>query len=254
MPSDDPTAVEASVPELQRRLVFSLLRPAVRLCRFFRLPLKTLEDLCRLAYFEELRHRGDTPQAEIARTFGKSLRTVGTLERQYRTNFFAPERELEFARRVESVFEHGSRTTAEVEAALADDADATADEIERAVEGLLSAGRIVVEARDGDCPRYALDRRFISLVQSDLEARVDGLNHQLDVIAAAVRSRFLAPRRRAIARSLAFVAHPDDVEALGEALVRALRDRCSDAEETALEAGGYERYGVTLALAPMEKE
>ncbi len=235
-------------PEFQRRLVFSLLRPVVRLCRWFRLPLKTLEDLCRLAYFEELRRRNDVPQAEIARAFGKSLRTVGTLEKQYRANFFALEQEVEFSRAVEQAFAHGPRTVDEVAAALEPGAP---EDVLRVVTGLVSAGRLrpmkTVPAS------FELDHRFVSLVRTDLAARIDGLNHQLDVIAHAVSARFLAPQRHSVARSLSFVATPADAKVLGDALVRELRARVIDTEEAALEGGdAFQRYGVTLALAPME--
>ncbi len=35
-----------------------------------------MEQLCRLAYFEELRQEGETTQAEVARIFGRSRRSV----------------------------------------------------------------------------------------------------------------------------------------------------------------------------------
>ena len=56
-----------------------------------------------MAYFEEVRIRGGASQNETATLMGKSLRTIGNLERQFRSDFFAPARELEFARDVEAV-------------------------------------------------------------------------------------------------------------------------------------------------------
>lgn len=246
--TDSRPTVEA--PELQRRLVFSLLRPVVRLCRRFRLPLKTLEDLCRLAYFEEARRRGDVSQAEVARAFGKSLRTIGTLEKQYRGNFLAPEHEIESTRAVEQAFAHGPRTVDEVVGSLD---DLSSDEVRRTIVGLAAAGRIVTV--EGVPLSYRLDHRFVSLVRGDLNARVDGLNHQLDVIGQAVSARFLSPQRESVARSLSFVATPKGVEALGDELVRELRGRVIETEEAALKSGQpFQRFGVTMALAPMEND
>ncbi len=233
-------------PELQRRLIFSLLRPVVRLSRRFHLPLKTLEELCRLAYFEEIRRRGEIPQAEVARRFGKSLRTIGSLERRYRSNFFAPEEELEFARRVEERFEEEPSSVEEIAEGL----NSSLDEIRRVVESLSAAGRL----KESSPARYSIERSFRSLMREDLKARIDGLNHQLDIIAAAVRARFLAPRGNAIARSLSFVAHTEDMEALGDTLIKALREQCGAAEEAALKRGSFQQVGVTLALAPMETD
>lgn len=238
-------ADKTSTSELQRRLVFSLLRPVARLARRFALPLKAVEELARLAYYAEAR-RDQTPQAEVARQFDKSLRTIGSLERQLRSDFLAPEEEVEAFRLVEAALEQAPLSAAELSARLGvDDA-----EITRRLQGLLAAGR-VTKAGDG---AYALDRRFQSLVQEDLKARVDGLNHQLDVVLGAVQARFLAPSREAMARTLDFVVRPEDVPALADAIVRTLRAHVTDAEEAALKRGGFNGYGVTVALAPSDTD
>ena len=235
----------SDVAELQRRLVYSLLRPVARMSRRFRLPLKTLEELCRLAYFEAVRRQGDVPQAEVARIFGRSLRTVGILERQFRANFLAPVDEVEFTRRVEGALDSGPRSAADVATEL----DAPADRVLSVLEGLVGTAR-VTRAPDG---RFTVDRRYVSLVTDDPAARIDGLNHQLDVLAAAVVTRFLEPDRTSIGRTLSFVATPEVVEALAATLARELRARCGEAEEASLEAGDYARYGVTFALAPLDE-
>jgi hypothetical protein len=233
-----------SVLELQRRLVFSLLRPVARLSRLFRLPLGTLEDLCRLAYFEELRRGGATPQAEVARIFGRSLRTVGQLEREYRDDFLAPEHEVERTRRLEDALESGPLTAAEAATRLGE----SADELRGVLEGLAAAGRVHRLPDD----RFALNHAFASLVRQDLTGRIDGLNHQLDVVTAAILTRFFNPSAPMIARTLSFVADPATVEALAQRLAREMRATCGDAEEAALESGRAHRYGATLALAPMD--
>lgn len=234
-----------SPSELQRRLVFSLLRPVARLARRFALPLKTVEELARLAYYAEAR-RDQTPQAEVARRFGKSLRTIGSLERLLRSNFLAPEVEVEAFRRIEAALEQEPGTIAEV----GERAGMDLDDVTRLMRGLAASGRVVKQP-DG---RYALDRRFQSLVRQDLKARVDGLNHQLDVVLGAVQARFLSPSREAMARTLDFVVRAEDVPALADAIVRALRSEVIEAEETALKKGGFDGYGLTIALAPRAED
>lgn len=243
--ADHSSSNRASPSEVQRRLVFSLLRPVARLARRFQLPLKTIEELARLAYYAEAR-RDQTPQAEIAQQFGKSLRTIGSLERKLRSDFLAPETEVEAFRRVEDALAQAPLTAD----ALAKRLGLDEAEITRLLQGLLASGRATKQA-DG---HYALDRRFQSLVQQDLKARVDGLNHQLDVILGAVQARFLAPARESMARTLDFVVRPEDVPAFADAIVRTLRAQVIDAEEAALKQGGFDGYGLTVALAPTDSD
>lgn len=231
------------IPELQRRLVFSLLRGAVRLAARFRMPLKTFEELCRLAYYEELRRRSDAPHTRIAQIFRRSLRTVGALEKQYRGDFLAPEVEVERARRIEAEFADGPRTVAAVAKRLSQ----PVEEVQTIADALLAAGRLQSAANG----RLALNHDYVSLVRQDLKNRVDGLNHQLDVVANAVGARFLDGEHTAIARTFALAALPDRAEDLGDSIVRAVRDRCADAEETALKQGGHAAYAVTLAFTPV---
>lgn len=230
-----------SSSELQRRLIFSLLRPVARMAQRFDLPLKSLEELARLAYYAEAR-RDQTPQAEIARRFGKSLRTIGTLERQLRSDFLAPESEIESTRKIEAVLAQGAMPQSE----LAECSGLEADQAQRLIKGMLATGRLLKQG-DG---RIALNRSFVSLVQSDLKARVDGLNHQLDVILDAVQARFLAPKRDAVARTLDFVIRADQLPGLADTIVRLLRAEVIDAEEAALKGEGFEEFGLTVALAP----
>jgi hypothetical protein len=238
---NDIMANTTSSSELQRRLLFSLLRPVARLAQRFDLPLKSLEELARLAYYAEAR-RDATPQAEIARRFGKSLRTIGTLERQLRSDFLAPEAEVESTRQIEGALAQGPLS----QAVLIERAGVEASQANRLIKGMVATGRLLRQS-DGT---IALNRAFVSLVQSDLKARVDGLNHQLDVILDAVQARFLAPKKEASARTLDFVIRADQLPGLADAIIRLLRAEVIDAEEAALKTEGFEEYGLTVALAP----
>lgn len=227
--------------ELQRRLVYAVLRPAVRLARRFHLPLKTLQELCRLAYYEELRHSGGLPQARIAHIFAKSLRTVGSLERQLKGDFLAPQRTVEHSRQLEEALTEPMHAEA-----LAERLGEPIEDVQRVLDGLIGAGRLI-QHDDG---RYSVDHDYRSLVSDALAARLDGLGHQLDVITSTVIERFLGGRRPAMGRTLSFVATDETIEAFAELLVRTVRAQVGDAEEAALKAGGHSLYNITLALAP----
>jgi len=235
----------APIPELQRRLIYALLQPVAALCRRFRVPLDVVEGLCRLAYYEELRRGQQATQSQIASIFGRSLRTVVGVERRFRSDFLSPQYEVELSRKLEERLAVGEATVAE----LATELDAPEDEISRLLTGLVATGRAVNE---GD--RFALSERFQSLVTDDLRARIDGLKHQLDVMTAAVRARFLTREdtRPSVARTLSFVGTPDDVETMIDNLVRTLRLQAIDVEENALKGGNFDRYAVTMALAPVQ--
>ena len=235
--------------ELQRRLAFALMRPVMRICRLFRLPLSTVEELCRMAYFEEIRFGGHHSQAEAALLMNRSLRTIGNLERQYRSDFLAPADELTLVREVEEAFSDAPLTAAEAAEALP---HIDPHDVERMVASLVALTRLV-PATNGDAGRFALDRSFVSLFRQDPEVQVDGLHHQMDVIVEAVLARFFTKESTAMARTLSFVALPEEMEALNDELIRHLRARCIDAEENALKSRAHRKFAVTIAAAPMDR-
>ena len=87
-------------------------------------------------------------------------------------------------------------------------------------------------------------------------ARIDGLKHQLEVMTATVKSRFLEESgdRPSMARTLSFMGRPEHVSEMADAVVRDLRLKAIDVEESALSETGYQRYAVTVALAPLDEE
>ncbi len=226
--------------ELQRRLLYAALRPAVRLAQRFHVPLKTLEALTRLAYYEALRRDGGLPQTRIAEVFDKSLRTITSLERELRGDFLAPQRAVERARDAEAACQT-PKTADEVAHALG----LPTVDAQRILDGLVGAGRVTQEGA-----RYVTDPAYHSLVGAALPSRLDGLTHQLDVITDAVIARFLAHDEPALARTLAFMGTDATIAALSEDLATLIRTRCGEAEEAALSAGVPVRaFGLTVALA-----
>ena len=235
-----------SVTELERRVLFALVGPAAAWCRKMRVPLNELEQLSKLAYYEELRHRGNATQAEVADVFGKSLRTIVEVERQYRSTFLAPEYEESLSRRVEEALTDAPQTAT----ALALAVDADPNDVERVVGALNVIGRVDGDPESG----YVRSTELRSLVRDDLLARIDGLKHQLEVLMATVNNRFAHDKKQmpSMARTLAFLGTRESIEEMGRAIARELRLRAIEVEEHALQEGGYERYGLTFALAATE--
>ena len=246
-----PQHTETSFTEFKRRLVYTVLKPAVRLARMLRFPLGTVEELCRMAYFEEVRVRGGASQAETASLMGKSLRTIGSLERQFRSDFFAPERELELAREVESTLSQVPLTLTEIQQQVP---HLSLEDVTRLIESLLAVGRVsCIEAELG-AESYVLDAKFVSLVEDNVSGKLDGLLNQLDVILEAIKSRFFnLSEHPAHARTLTFSADPSMMESLGDELILELRQRCIEAEELAIKHNINEQYAVTFVLTPITK-
>ncbi len=87
-----------------------------------------------------------------------------------------------------------------------------------------------------------------------LHRRLDGLNHQLDILVSSVHQRFhVGNDDSARARSWFFAAREADVTPFIEETVRTLRHGAIDLEETALAEGDYRRFGVTVAITPVEE-
>lgn len=233
--------------ELPARLVFSLLQAAVRLAARVHMPLDRITDLLRTAYFLEHRRKHPRDLQVIADKLGVSLRTAGSLNKQLKEPFFAPETEVEPIRIITGAL-LGAPSSIEGLAAIT---QLDIVEVRRAIKHLQELGWVDVD--EHEVARLAGTLR--SFVTEDLQRRVDGVNHQLAIIADSVWARFARGEDdTAGARSWSFAARPEDVEAAMERTFKALRAEAVEMEEAALEQGGGARYGITVAFAPREEE
>lgn len=233
--------------EFKQRVVYSLLRAAARIALRFKLPLGQLETLTQMAYFEEARHQQGLRLDEIAELFGKSLRTVSSLHNRFRGDFFAPEREVTFRRAIAALVNHAPLDAARLRAAFPDAADV---EMAAALDDLVRERKIT---RVGDAWRRHPDAH--EFTGQDVAARIDGLNRQMDILAATVWRRLVEPSPRpALARTLVFHASDPDFAALIAEIEAVARERAI-AADTAYEqthAGG--QVGLTFAAAPLEED
>src|SRR5688500_13784423 len=176
------------VREMQLRLVFSLLKPAVRAAARFGVPIRSLGELVRLAYFEHLSRQG-MPLPDIARRFGQTPRHMRSLAQRLKGDFFRAERDVGLAREVEALVAARAPTEDELVAALP---TWDADEVRAAVAELCGEGR--VEADTGG--RLQMARRYVVLKSDEFHHRIDSLNHLLDGTYRAVLHRLVFDNRR----------------------------------------------------------
>lgn len=233
--------------ELPARLVFSLLQAAVRVAARVHMPLDRLTELLRSAYFVEYRRRHPRDLETVAEKLGVSLRTAGTLNRSLKGDFFTPETRVEPLRLVTGALLGQPRSPAEIEAVTG----LEAGEVRRVLTHLAEVGW-ADEAQDG---RVTLSGSFRSYLSDDPAARVDGVNHQMAIVADAVWSRFVRRNSAtAAARTWAFAARPEDVEVALARVIQQLRAEAVGMEEAALASGVRSRFGITVAVAPLEEK
>jgi DNA-binding MarR family transcriptional regulator len=235
---------EIAVARLPARLVFSLCKAAARVATSARMPMAELLGLMELAYFEEVRRQHPRELGSVAEQLGLSLRSVGTLHRRLKEAFFAAERSFAPARRLTALLVAGPRSLAELTAAAPELEPA---QVRRALRELEARGWVT---RSGG--RYALVARLRSYVDEQLSARIDALNNQMEIIASSVWARFVEGVDTAIGRSWVFAARTPDLQPFIDQTVRALRHGAIDLEESALAAGTFARFAVTVSFAPIE--
>jgi len=230
--------------EMHLRLVYSLLKPAVRIAAQFEVPVRTVTELLRLAYGEVLVREGLSPR-EIAQRLGQSERHVRSLRRKLEGDFFTAEKQVGLVRAVEEwiALDHPR----------ADDARARfaswpGEDVDRALGQLLEEGRIA-KAEDG---RLSIGERFVVLSSEQFHHRIDALNHYLDGVFRAVLHRLvLNERETSMIKSITFSAVPARLAEFLRRFEGELRREVAELEEDARFAGASDRRHVlTIATAP----
>ncbi len=231
---------------LPSRLVFSLLQAAARLAARVEMPLGQLTDLLRTAYFLEYRRRHPRDLGTVAEKLGVSIRTAGTLNRELKGPFYTPETAVEPVRRVTTAL-LGRPSTVQT---LMEETGLDAPDVRRALAQLQEVGWVEVSAEV-----FTLSSTLRNHVQDDLQRRVDGVNHQLSIIADSVWSRFVRSNSAtATGRSWSFVGTPERVQEAMDRMVHTLRNEAIALEDEALAHGGQDRFAVTLAVTPIEED
>jgi hypothetical protein len=232
----------------QLRLVYSLLKPAVRAAARFHVPVRTLVELVRLAYFELLTRNGLT-QAQIARRFGQTERHMRSLARRLRTDFFKAEQEIGLVREIENLVGTHSPLQSELHKKFRAFGEAQVDE---AVDLLLGEERIV---RD-DSGRLAISQKYVLLSSDQFQHRIDALNHFLESVGRAVISRLVFDEREeAMMKTISFSASPARLRTFVRTLEGDLRREIAAMEEdAAFEGSTAQRYALAISLAPLRDE
>jgi hypothetical protein len=237
----------AQVREAQLRLIYSLLKPVVQVAARFHVPMRTLAELVRLAYFEHL-HRDGLTQAEIGRRLGQTDRHMRSLARRLRSDFFAAEHEVGLVREVENLVAAQRPLAAELAEHLP---GVASSEMDRALSTLTTEGRIEV-ADDG---RLQAPARYHVLSSDQFHHRVDALNHFLDGMYRAVVHRLVLDEREGtMIKAISFTADPNALQAFLTRFEGELRREVAGLEEEAQFKGHTDhRYTIGVTVAPVDE-
>lgn len=234
------------VGEAQLRLAYSLLKPVVRVAARFHIPVRTLVDLLRLAYFELLTRDGLT-QAQVARRFGQTERHMRSLARRLRADFFSAEQEIGLVREIENLVATRATTEAELRKHLTSWNPAHVDD---AIALLLREERIV----RSPAGKLTISKKYVLLGSENFVHRIDALNHFLDATYRATIARLVLDERdEAMMKTISFSALPVELREFVRKLEGELRLGISELEEqAAFEGNEGARYVLSISLAPFK--
>lgn len=237
-----------NVREMQLRLVYSLLKPAVRGAARFGIPIRALGELLRLAYFEHLSRSGMSV-GDIAKRFGQTPRHMRSLAQRLKEDFFRAERDVGLAREVEALIAERSRRAEEVIASLP---TWEADEVRAAIAELIEEQRI---ERDAEGHLHTA-REYVVLRSDEFHHRIDSLNHLLDGTYRAVLHRLVFDdHATAMMKTISFSAVPAELVRFLQRLEGELRRELAALDESATFQGQAEdRFTMALTLAPVGEE
>lgn len=199
--------------ELRRRVIYALLRPAVRLAAGASVPLAEVVELLQTAYFHEVRQDGARLD-EAAEKLGVSRRTAARLSKQLKQRFVAPELAHSLPRRIEFMVAAEPMSRARVAQTLG---GYEREEVEAAVERLLADGRL--RETDERTPTLHAVTTLRQLARDTWVKRVGALGSFAENLADVAHGRFFAETPQAFARTLSFRMPPGGEEEL-EALYR----------------------------------
>lgn len=234
----------SSLSESQLRLVYSLMKPVVRAAARFHIPVRTLTELLRLAYFETLRREG-LSQAEIGKRLGQTERHMRSFEQRLKGDFFAAEHEVGLVREIENYVASNGPREADLRRRFS---SWDPEEVTRVVDQLL--GEVRIARAPGDRLRTA--HQYVLLASDQFHKRIDALNHFLEGAYLAIVHRLVFDRRHdAMIKTISFSALPDRVHEFLTRLEAELRREVSLLEQdTKRTVTGERRYMLGLAVSP----
>lgn len=246
-----PGRTEAAGPpehEYSRRVLYSLLLPAMRLAGARAMSLRELSHWLETAYFHELKARG-LKMREMADVLDVSMRKVAMLSKQLKLNFLAPEREVELPRLVEFALWAEPLSKARLTQTFS---AIEPEELDEALDLLVAEGRVV--ELEGRVVRYDIASPTRRMVGRNWMARIDALNNLMNNVADTVSARFFEADERAFARTLQLRIRPEDLGELQKMYEEKVWETLKELDERARGDELAVPIGVSILWAPQGPE
>ncbi len=245
--TEQDTSAQDASEELERRVVYAALVPAVRLGRLFGVQLKEAGEWLELAHLKDLVDDG-VRLKEAAERLNVSVRKVSMLSSRLRENFFVPEQEHELPSRILFALWAEPLSRKRIKQYLS---NLDEELIDGAIDQLERDGK--VELTEGRTPTYAIIESAQRLVRRDMMARVDALNSMLATVTDAVYSRFFGPDSgSAFARSLQLRVRSRDLPKLRALYEEQIWPALAALDEDARDDPDALPLGVALSWAPLD--
>ncbi len=231
--------------QMQLRLVYSLLKPAVRCAARFSVPLRTAGDLLRLAMYEELANQG-LSVSEIAERLGQTPRNARLLRQRLEEDFFQAEKQVGLPREIEDYISETPATAEQVRHHFAQHEPGAVDV---AMESLLAQGRLDLDTGG----QLRTGAKYVVLSSEKFHHRIDALNHHLQTLYRSLMERLVADNSQtAMMKTISFTAQPDALAALLKRLEGNLRQEIAQLEEQAEFEGKRSRFAIGVTATPTD--
>ncbi len=235
-----------SDPALNRRVLYSLMLPAVRLALLLRVPMKEFGDLAQMAYFHETRRAG-MKMKDVSGVLGISMRKVALLSKRLKENFLNVEAEHSLPRRVEFMLWAGRLSEARLAQVLP---EVTAEELEEALATLVAQGRIRVV--DASKRIFESARKENRLVTDNWYARLDALDNLGSSVVNTVVARLFDEDARAFARTVSLRILPDDLQSLTRFYQEVVWPKLVSFDDAAADKDEAETIDLSLFWSPYD--
>ena len=200
--TDETDGEDIPSAELEQRVIFALLQPAISLAAGFGVSMRDLVAWVQVAYLKHLRSRGLTLR-EAAETMGVSERTAKRLSQSLKVSFLRPEFEHNLPVKIEFMLRATPMSAARLAQVIR---DVPTEQIESALNTMTAEGRI--EPQPGRTETFTVIRSVNSVVRDTWLARIGALNSLAANLVDTVRGRFFARDRLSFARTLTFRVRP----------------------------------------------
>ncbi len=233
--------------EMQLRLVYSLLKPAVRCAARFSVPVRTVVDLLRLSMYEELANQG-LSVSEIAERLGQTPRNARLLRQRLDGDFFDAEKQIGLLRELEDHVSRQPCSSAELAEHFAQHDHAA---VEVGINALLAEGRLELDANG----RLRTGAKYVVLSSEKFHHRIDALNHHLQTMYRSLMERLVADNSQtAMIKTISFTAQPQALAALLKRLEGTLRQEIAQLEEQAAFDGDESRFAIGITATPSDED